>query len=122
MRIRFPTNIAYKQSLAVYAIQTLNPVMDPVQDGYGEFQVTQQNGVRADMYRQYLKPVLDRQNLQVHCFKTSSNLQRAVTNSCAVAPSKAPAAPLCQWAILPVNTLACGLASAHGHSIGLADF
>ena len=35
------------------------------QDGYGEFQVTQQNGVRADMYRQYLKPVLDRENLQV---------------------------------------------------------
>ena len=41
--------------------------LTPRQDGYGEFQVTQQNGVRADMYRQYLKPVLDRQNLQVRC-------------------------------------------------------
>ncbi len=38
------------------------------QEGYGEFQVTQQNGVRADMYRQYMKPVLDRQNLQASRF------------------------------------------------------
>jgi choline dehydrogenase-like flavoprotein len=37
----------------------------PLQDGYGTFQVTQEKGVRADMYRQYLKPVLDRENLQV---------------------------------------------------------
>ena len=35
-----------------------------VQDGYGQFQVTQEKGVRADMYRQYLKPVLERGNLQ----------------------------------------------------------
>lgn len=35
-----------------------------LQDGYGQFQVTQEKGVRADMYRQYLKPVLERGNLQ----------------------------------------------------------
>lgn len=35
------------------------------QDGYGQFQVTQEKGVRADMYRQYLQPVLERENLQV---------------------------------------------------------
>jgi choline dehydrogenase-like flavoprotein len=35
------------------------------QDGYGQFQVTQEKGVRADMYRQYLQPVLERDNLQV---------------------------------------------------------
>jgi hypothetical protein len=37
---------------------------DCLQDGYGQFQVTQEKGVRADMYRQYLKPVLERGNLQ----------------------------------------------------------
>ncbi len=36
-----------------------------LQDGYGQFQVTQEKGVRADMYRQYLQPVLERDNLQV---------------------------------------------------------
>lgn len=36
-----------------------------MQEGFGEFQVTQQKGERADMFRQYLKPVLDRSNLQV---------------------------------------------------------
>lgn len=35
------------------------------QEGYGTFQVTQEKGVRADMFRQYLQPVLDRSNLQV---------------------------------------------------------
>lgn len=35
------------------------------QSGFGEFQVTQQEGERADMYRQYLKPALDRGNLKV---------------------------------------------------------
>ncbi|EFN50890.1 hypothetical protein CHLNCDRAFT_28598 [Chlorella variabilis] len=33
--------------------------------GYGTFQVMQDKGTRADMYRQYLKPVLGRRNLQV---------------------------------------------------------
>ena len=36
-----------------------------MQEGFGEFQVTQQMGERADMFRQYLKPVLGRSNLQV---------------------------------------------------------
>ncbi|GAB4823239.1 hypothetical protein N2152v2_010285 [Parachlorella kessleri] len=35
------------------------------QAGYGEFQVTQERGERADAYRQYLMPVLGRPNLQV---------------------------------------------------------
>lgn len=35
------------------------------QYGYGEFQVTQDKGRRADMFRQYLEPVLGRSNLQV---------------------------------------------------------
>lgn len=35
------------------------------QEGYGEFQVCQDRGVRADAYRQYLKPVLGRSNLNV---------------------------------------------------------
>ena len=34
-----------------------------VQEGYGEFQVYHDNGERADMYRQYLKPVQKRDNL-----------------------------------------------------------
>jgi choline dehydrogenase-like flavoprotein len=33
--------------------------------GYGTFQVMQDRGTRADMYRQYLKPALGRGNLQV---------------------------------------------------------
>nr|WGL47427.1 fatty acid photodecarboxylase [Chlorella sorokiniana] len=33
--------------------------------GYGTFQVMQDKGTRADMYRQYLKPALGRPNLQV---------------------------------------------------------
>lgn len=35
------------------------------QEGYGTFQVTQEKGVRADMFRQYLQPVMERSNLQV---------------------------------------------------------
>lgn len=35
------------------------------QAGYGQFQVMQERGTRADAYRQYLKPVLNRENLQV---------------------------------------------------------
>ena len=35
------------------------------QGGYGTFQVMQDKGTRADMYRQYLKPALGRPNLQV---------------------------------------------------------
>ena len=35
------------------------------QEGYGQFQVTQEKGQRADMFRQYLQPVMDRSNLQV---------------------------------------------------------
>lgn len=38
---------------------------DHPQVGYGEFQVTQQNGERADMYKMYLKPVMGRENLTV---------------------------------------------------------
>lgn len=34
------------------------------QGGYGTFQVMQDRGTRADMYRQYLKPALGRGNLQ----------------------------------------------------------
>ncbi len=37
----------------------------PLQTGYGEFQVTQEKGERADMYRQYLKPAMSRSNLKV---------------------------------------------------------
>lgn len=36
-----------------------------LQGGYGTFQVMQDRGTRADMYRQYLKPALGRDNLQV---------------------------------------------------------
>lgn len=36
-----------------------------MQAGYGEFQVFQDRGERADMYRQYLKPALGRPNLSV---------------------------------------------------------
>lgn len=35
------------------------------QEGYGEFQVCQERGVRADAHRQYLKPVAGRSNLTV---------------------------------------------------------
>lgn len=35
------------------------------QAGFGTFQVTQDKGTRADMYRQYLKPAMGRSNLQV---------------------------------------------------------
>ena len=35
-----------------------------VQAGFGTFQVTQEKGTRADMYRQYLKPAMGRDNLQ----------------------------------------------------------
>lgn len=35
-----------------------------MQEGYGQFQVTQEKGQRADMFRQYLNPVMDRSNLQ----------------------------------------------------------
>ena len=35
------------------------------QEGYGEFQVCQERGVRADTHRQYLKPVAGRGNLTV---------------------------------------------------------
>lgn len=43
----------------------LTPCPLSLQDGYGQFQVTQEKGVRADMYRQYLQPALERENLQV---------------------------------------------------------
>ena len=36
-----------------------------MQVGYGEFQVTQERGQRADTFRQYLQPALDRTNLTV---------------------------------------------------------
>lgn len=36
-----------------------------LQGGYGTFQVMQDKGTRADMYRQYLKPAMGRPNLQV---------------------------------------------------------
>jgi len=36
-----------------------------LQEGYGEFQVCQERGVRADAHRQYLKPVSGRSNLTV---------------------------------------------------------
>ena len=36
-----------------------------LQEGYGEFQVTQKQGERADMYRMYLKPAMQRGNLRV---------------------------------------------------------
>ncbi len=36
-----------------------------MQAGYGEFQVFHDRGERADMYRQYLQPVLGRSNLTV---------------------------------------------------------
>ena len=48
------------------------------QDGYGQFQVTQEKGVRADMYRQYLEPALDRQNLQVGASGTPVVMPEAV--------------------------------------------
>lgn len=35
------------------------------QEGYGEFQVTQDRGSRADTYAQYLKPILKRENLTI---------------------------------------------------------
>lgn len=34
------------------------------QAGYGEFQVTQKSGTRADMSSMYLKPALNRPNLK----------------------------------------------------------
>lgn len=43
------------------------------QDGYGEFQVAQKQGERADAYRMFLKPVMSRGNLKVvsgHCGPT----------------------------------------------------
>ena len=38
---------------------------DRPQQGYGEFQVTQARGERADMYRMHLKPAMQRGNLKV---------------------------------------------------------
>ncbi|KAI8103262.1 hypothetical protein M9435_004601 [Picochlorum sp. BPE23] len=35
------------------------------QEGYGTFQVTQDKGVRADGYREYLRPIVNRNNLQI---------------------------------------------------------
>ncbi len=52
----------------LHVLQCMRPITHPAswrQDGYGKFQVTQEKGTRADMYRQYLQPVLDRDNLQV---------------------------------------------------------
>lgn len=39
--------------------------MSAMQEGYGEFQVCQDKGVRADAHRQYLKPIIGRSNLTV---------------------------------------------------------
>ncbi len=55
------------------------------QYGYGEFQVTQRKGRRADMYRQYLEPVLSRPNLTV---LTGVKVTRVVTEK---GPSPGPA-------------------------------
>ncbi len=41
------------------------PAPGTAQAGFGEFQVTQKEGTRADMYRCYLKPALQRGNLKV---------------------------------------------------------
>lgn len=38
---------------------------DHSQEGYGEFQVTQKRGVRADMFATALKPIMNRSNLEV---------------------------------------------------------
>lgn len=45
------------------------------QAGYGDFQVTQQRGRRADMGRQYLQPALKRGNLKVLTTSTTTKLQ-----------------------------------------------
>ncbi|KAL6758730.1 GMC oxidoreductase-domain-containing protein [Haematococcus lacustris] len=45
------------------------------QAGYGEFQVTQRNGHRADMYRTYLKPAMTRGNLKVLTGMRTTKLQ-----------------------------------------------
>ncbi len=48
--------------------------VDALQAGYGEFQVTQRNGQRADTYRTYLKPAMARGNLKV-CGRTCHDHQ-----------------------------------------------
>lgn len=49
-----------------YTHPTPPPTAHPVpQAGFGTYQVMQEKGTRADMYRQYLKPALGRSNLQV---------------------------------------------------------
>jgi fatty acid photodecarboxylase len=53
------------------------------QEGYGEFQVTQDKGRRADCYRQYLKPALGRSNLQV---VTECTVTRVATETSAAEP------------------------------------
>ncbi len=54
------------------------------QAGYGEFQVTQRKGERADAYRTYLKPAINRGNLKV---ERERERERSVV---AVAPSPPP--------------------------------
>eukprot|EP00955_Chlamydomonas_euryale_P091303 364612-Chlamydomonas_euryale.AAC.29 len=43
-----------------------------LQAGYGEFQVTQKQGERADMYRMHLKPAMTRGNLKVRAAGVAS--------------------------------------------------
>lgn len=50
------------------------PSLLHLQGGFGTFQVMQEQGTRADMYRQYLKPALGRDNLQV---RAAGGTQRA---------------------------------------------
>ena len=67
---------SYSRRLEAFAVkQQADPLPVPVaglvmglavpQEGYGEFQVCQERGVRADTHRQYLKPVAGRGNLTV---------------------------------------------------------
>ena len=44
-----------------------------IQEGYGDFQVTQYRGIRADMYTRCLKPIMKRSNLQVQWIVTVTN-------------------------------------------------
>lgn len=46
-------------------ISVLMPCDCLAQDGYGEFQVAQKMGERADMFKMYLKPAIKRGNLKV---------------------------------------------------------
>jgi hypothetical protein len=80
------------------------------QDGFGEFQVTQWNGRRADAFQTYLKPALGRENLKV-C-RQPSGMHGSYT-LCSCRPSSDASM---RWAGTAVQQLGSHVSDANEHS------